>query len=210
MDNYICFKRQQYFYVIYDNDALIMQKIFGLKVSDSGRFKTGIPIIYSERYFSKLDELHINYVVLSGDKIKIKKEFADSKYENLLPKDYSPTVSSLLSRASLKNKGLALDFYKGIDILKGLVNEVNIFTAEKITGIDKDLKVYLAKFIKMLEDDCNKPHTYFKKRYWTEDEKKYLIEEYNSHQKISIIARKLGRSTSSVKQKLKLLLNNKE
>ena len=39
MDNYICFKRQQYFYVIYDNDALIMQKIFGLKEENEEQVK---------------------------------------------------------------------------------------------------------------------------------------------------------------------------
>lgn len=68
------------FYLCIDNDAFIMNKIFNYKLKKiSNTFKIGFPISNLGNILNKLNEYHINYIVIN-EEIILEENFNDNKY----------------------------------------------------------------------------------------------------------------------------------
>lgn len=68
------------FYEVIDNDSFIMNVIFNYKLKKlSNTFKAGFPVSSLDNVLNKLDDYHINYIVIN-EEIILEKEFDDNKY----------------------------------------------------------------------------------------------------------------------------------
>ncbi len=68
------------FYESMDNDAFIMNIIFNYKLKRlSNTFKVGFPVTSLDNVLNKLNEYHINYIVVNED-IILEENFDDNKY----------------------------------------------------------------------------------------------------------------------------------
>ena len=83
------------FYESIDNDAFIMNKIFNYKLKKlSNTFKSGFPISSLNKVLSKLNECHINYIIIDDD-IILKKDFKNNNYSNYVFNDKEIFYNSL-------------------------------------------------------------------------------------------------------------------
>lgn len=83
------------FYESIDNDAFIMNKIFNYKLKKlSNTFKSGFPISSLNKVLDKLNECHINYIVIDDD-IVLKKDFKNNNYSNYIFNDKEIFYNSL-------------------------------------------------------------------------------------------------------------------
>ncbi len=68
------------FYELIDNDSFIMNTIFNYKLKRlSNTFKVGFPISSLNNVLNKLNQSHINYIVVNED-IILEENFEDNKY----------------------------------------------------------------------------------------------------------------------------------
>ena len=69
------------FYEVIDKDALIVNKLFGYKISKlSDTIKCGFPITSIEKVVNILNEQYINYIIIENNNITINKSFDKNSY----------------------------------------------------------------------------------------------------------------------------------
>ena len=69
------------FYEVIDKDALIVNKLFGYKISKlSDTIKCGFPITSIEKVVNILNEQNINYIIIENNNITINKSFDKNSY----------------------------------------------------------------------------------------------------------------------------------
>lgn len=93
--NYLLLLKFGSFYETIDNDAFIINKIFNYKLKKlSNTFKSGFPISSLNKVLDKLNECHINYIVIDDD-IVLKKDFKNNNYSNYIFNDKEIFYNSL-------------------------------------------------------------------------------------------------------------------
>ena len=93
--NYLLLLKFGSFYETIDNDAFIINKIFNYKLKKlSNAFKSGFPISSLNKVLDKLNECHINYIVIDDD-IVLKKDFKNNNYSNYIFNDKEIFYNSL-------------------------------------------------------------------------------------------------------------------
>ena len=79
----ICIFRIGIFYEVFDNDALIINKIFNYKIKNiSNTFKLVFPIKNIDKVINRMKDNHINYIIVDNDRIIDKYEDYDNTYNN--------------------------------------------------------------------------------------------------------------------------------
>jgi len=110
---YLIFIKSGNFYLVLNNDAIVMNTIFKYKIKESTNFiKVGFPITSLEKILSKLDEIKVNYLVVDQD-IVVKQKFKNNIYKNYYKK--LDNYEILINRIN-----------KIYDILKNNLNNKNI------------------------------------------------------------------------------------
>ncbi len=85
------------FYETYNNDALIINKLFKYKVKKIGDFdRVGFPINSYDKVIKKLNECKINYVVIDGGTFS--KKFLKNNYKKYLSNNYTGRIDDICDR----------------------------------------------------------------------------------------------------------------
>ena len=97
------------FYVLFDEDAIIMNKLFGFKINDlKNNIKVGFPVNSIDKYINMLKELEINYLIIENMEI-VDESINDNNSFN----DYKESVFEYIS---INNKiDNIVEYVKNID-----------------------------------------------------------------------------------------------
>lgn len=78
---YIIIIKSGNFYGVIDKDAMIVNKLFGYKISKlSDTVKCGFPVTSIDKVMKVLDEHVISYIVIENNNIIISKSFEENSY----------------------------------------------------------------------------------------------------------------------------------
>ena len=96
------------FYIPFDEDATVLNEIFNLKINElKNNIKVGFPINSLDKYIKDLNNLGINYLIISNKEI-IKKISFNNNYYN----EYRKSVFEIVSVNNKLNR--ICDFVKSI------------------------------------------------------------------------------------------------
>ncbi len=96
------------FYISFDDDATVLNEIFNLKINElKNNIKVGFPINSFDKYIKDLNNLGINYLIISNKEI-IKKISFNNNYYN----EYRKSVFEIVSVNNKLNR--ICDFVKSI------------------------------------------------------------------------------------------------
>jgi len=113
------------FYISFNNDALVMNKIFNYKTLEVGNFiKCGFPLNSLNKVLDVLENKEINYLIFS-ETIVDKKKYKTNNYKNYL---VSKNVRSIIKRINEIN-----------EILKNNINN------SKINNVIDEIEEVLCK-----------------------------------------------------------------
>ena len=94
---YVILFKSGSFYISFDEDSLILNKIFNYKILElKNNIKAGFPLNSLDTVISKLKELNINYIIIEDKDIK-------EKYE-VLDNNFSKYTSSVFEVISINNR----------------------------------------------------------------------------------------------------------
>lgn len=97
------------FYISFDEDSLILNKIFNYKIADlKNNIKVGFPLNNIDIVISKLKELSINYIIIEDKNIIDKYEVETNNFSK-----YTSSVFEVISINNRINK--IIDKLKAID-----------------------------------------------------------------------------------------------
>lgn len=109
------------FYISFDEDATVLNEIFNLKINElKNNIKVGFPINSLDKYIKDLNNLGINYLIISNKEI-IKKISFNNNYYN----EYRKSVFEIVSVNNKLNR--ICDFVKSIkdiDIKKNVIEKM--------------------------------------------------------------------------------------
>lgn len=109
------------FYISFDEDATVLNEIFNLKINElKNNIKVGFPINSLDKYIKDLNNLGINYLIISNKEI-IKKMSFNNNYYN----EYRKSVFEIVSVNNKLNR--ICDFVKSIkdiDIKKNVIKKM--------------------------------------------------------------------------------------
>ena len=108
---YVILFKSGSFYVSFDEDSLILNKVFNYKILElKNNIKTGFPLNSLDTVINKLKELSINYIIIEDKNIKEKYEVENN--------NFSKYTSSVFEVISINNR---ID--KIVNILKSIDND---------------------------------------------------------------------------------------
>ena len=108
---YVILFKSGSFYVSFDEDSLILNKVFNYKILElKNNIKTGFPLNSLDTVINKLKELSINYIIIEDKNIKEKYEVENN--------NFSKYTSSVFEVISINNR---ID--KIVDKLKSIDND---------------------------------------------------------------------------------------
>ena len=94
---YIILFKSGSFYISFDEDSLILNKVFNYKILElKNNIKVGFPLNSLDTVISKLKELNINYIIIEDKDIKEKYEVVDN--------NFSKYTSSVFEVISINNR----------------------------------------------------------------------------------------------------------
>lgn len=102
-DEYIILIKSGSFYVVFDSDAIVINKIFDYKiVSLKNNIKVGFPINLINKNISKLEDLKINYIIVENNNIiNNYNKYSDNLYNYLnITKRINNISNKLISLSS--------------------------------------------------------------------------------------------------------------
>lgn len=113
------------FYITFDKDAIVMNKIFKYKILGiADTIKCGFPLLALEKVQTELKEKRINYLVIDKNGVLVKKEFEGNNY-----KTFSASMSIIkyrLFRIKTIIKYLNDNAYEDIDdLLESIENLID-------------------------------------------------------------------------------------
>ena len=108
---YVILFKSGSFYISFDEDSLILNKVFNYKILElKNNIKAGFPLNSLDTVISKLKELNINYIIIKDKDIKEKYEVENN--------NFSKYTSSVFEVISINNR-----INKMLDILKNIDND---------------------------------------------------------------------------------------
>lgn len=111
-ENYLILLKSGNFYISLNNDAFVMNNIFGYKIIDNNNYiKIGFPVTSLNKVVTKLDGLEINYLIFDKEILE-KIKHNSNKYKNYI---ITNNYSVFLNRINKINQ-----------ILKGNITNPNI------------------------------------------------------------------------------------
>ena len=94
---YVILFKSGSFYISFDEDSLILNKVFNYKILElKNNIKVGFPLNSLDTVISKLKELNINYIIIEDKNIKEKYEVVDN--------NFSKYTSSVFEVISINNR----------------------------------------------------------------------------------------------------------
>ena len=119
---YVILFKSGSFYVSFDEDSLILNKVFNYKILElKNNIKTGFPLNSLDTVINKLKELSINYIIIEDKNIKEKYEVENN--------NFSKYTSSVFEVISINNRiDKIVDKLKSIDNdkVKEILNEIEM------------------------------------------------------------------------------------
>lgn len=95
--DYILIIKVGIFYETYNNDAFIINNLFGYKVKEIGDFdRAGFPVNSFDKVIKKLERCEINYVIIDGGIVS--KKFKNNNYSKYLKCDYSSRIEMVVNK----------------------------------------------------------------------------------------------------------------
>lgn len=127
--DYVILFKSGNFYISFDEDAVILNNVFGFKLNElKNNIKVGFPLSSVDKYTSTLNKLNINYLIIENKEIVIESKFESNKFN-----DYSISVFNIISINNKLNK--INEFIKSIndfEIQKEIINKIeNILNSYK-------------------------------------------------------------------------------
>ena len=90
---YVILFKSGSFYISFDEDCLILNKVFNYKILElKNNIKAGFPLNSLDTVISKLKELNINYIIIEDKDIKEKYEVEDNNFSK-----YTGSVFEVIS-----------------------------------------------------------------------------------------------------------------
>ena len=119
---YVILFKSGSFYISFDEDSLILNKLFNYKILNlKNNIKVGFPLNSLDTVISKLKELNINYIIIEDKDIKEKYEVEDNTF--------SKYTSSVFEVISINNRiDKIVDKLKSIHIdkVKEILDEIEM------------------------------------------------------------------------------------
>ena len=119
---YVILFKSGSFYISFDEDSLILNKVFNYKILElKNNIKAGFPLNSLDTVISKLKELNINYIIIEDKDIKEKYEVEDN--------NFSKYTSSVFEVISINNRiDKIVNKLKSIDNdkVKEILDEIEI------------------------------------------------------------------------------------
>ena len=119
---YVILFKSGSFYISFDEDSLILNKVFNYKILElKNNIKAGFPLNSLDTVINKLKELSINYIIIEDKNIKEKYEVENN--------NFSKYTSSVFEVISINNRiDKIVDKLKSIDNdkVKEILNEVEM------------------------------------------------------------------------------------
>lgn len=146
-NNSIKIHRAGFFYNVYGNDALLLNKIFHYQLYGKNMDRAGFAVKQKSLVLNKLDELCINYQVYEYEEQPvIKKTFTNNNYQTIDRSTYTPI-----------NKKAQYEYYdiSRSEILLKLASGINPFTGEVSDFIDEKTKIALHDIAKIISKKEN-------------------------------------------------------
>lgn len=114
---YIILFKSGSFYICFDNDAVIMNKIFNYKLVElKNGMKIGFPIALIDKNLNVLEKNKINYIIIEKNNIKLRKKFKFNNYYKYNEElDYVLNVCSRIQNITRKLQ--SIKDYKKIDFI---------------------------------------------------------------------------------------------
>lgn len=115
------------FYVSFDEDAVILNKLFNYKLNEmKNNIKAGFPLSNIEKIRKYLEDKKINYLIIEDKKIVYKdvnkknkfKSYVSNVYNIISIKNRINNISKILNERSNDN-----DIEKILDKIEGIINE---------------------------------------------------------------------------------------
>lgn len=157
-DGCIVIKRKdRFFYGVYGNDALIINKYFGYKLYKRKQFGTGFPVKNLEVVLKRIADLSIDYKVVARDIVICEKHFEENCYEILDESlNHIETIENDRNLGAFFGKKKRPNKKECIGILKSLCENVDYYTGECIEGLSEESKekiLHLINFLSPKTDD---------------------------------------------------------
>lgn len=203
-------KQEGFYFSVYGNDALILNKYLGYKTFGVNVCKTGFPINARQNVVEKLNNLSMDYdIVDKKGNVIVSKRFKSNIYEIIDSSKYPSTgIHSDSPEPKKQEKETLQDKMEAyIEILQGLSKGVNIFTGEILQGFDEDLKSYCSD-ISMYFDNKLKAKENTKNKYpqlgqkWSPEEDQMLLNEYQQGKSFKEMGELHKRSVGAIKSRL--------
>lgn len=119
---YVILFKSGSFYISFDEDSLILNKVFNYKILElKNNIKAGFPLNSLDTVINKLKELSINYIIIEDKNIKEKYEVENN--------NFSKYTSSVFEVISINNRiDKIVDKLKSIDNdkVKEILNEIEM------------------------------------------------------------------------------------
>lgn len=119
---YVILFKSGSFYISFDEDSLILNKVFNYKLLElKNNIKAGFPLNSLDTVINKLKELSINYIIIEDKNIKEKYEVENN--------NFSKYTSSVFEVISINNRiDKIVDKLKSIDNdkVKEILNEIEM------------------------------------------------------------------------------------
>lgn len=119
---YVILFKSGSFYISFDEDSLILNKVFNYKILElKNNIKAGFPLNSLDTVISKLEELNISYIIIEDKNIK-------EKYQSET-NNFSKYTSSVFKIISINNRiDKIVDKLKSIDNnkIKNILDEIEI------------------------------------------------------------------------------------
>ena len=119
---YVILFKSGSFYISFDEDSLILNKVFNYKIVElKNNIKAGFPLNSLDTVISKLEELNISYIIIEDKNIK-------EKYQSET-NNFSKYTSSVFKIISINNRiDKIVDKLKSIDNnkIKNILDEIEI------------------------------------------------------------------------------------
>ncbi len=119
---YIILFKSGNFYVSFDEDAIILNKIFNFKINElKNNIKVGFPINSLEKYIKNLGHLNINYLIISNKEIVSKISFDENNYNK-----YEQSVFNTISiNNKLRNICEFIKSISDIEIKREIIDKID-------------------------------------------------------------------------------------
>ena len=123
---YVILFKSGSFYISFDEDSLILNKIFNYKILElKNNIKAGFPLNSLDNVINKLKELNINYIIIEDKNIKEKYEVENNNFSKYTQSVFEViSINNRIDKIVDKIKSLDNDRVK--EILTEIENMINI------------------------------------------------------------------------------------